>query len=69
MASTKKITAKFPPLSVPDPKTADPGKVRLGDTGIAGQFPPLRLPRAEIADPGKVRLGDTGITGQFPLKK
>jgi hypothetical protein len=69
MGSTEQITARFPPLSVPDPKIADPGKVRLGDTGITGRFPPLRLPDPKIADPGKVRLGDTGITGRFPLKQ
>jgi hypothetical protein len=68
MTSTKQ-NDRFPPLINADPKIADPGKVRLGDTTITGQFPPLRLPDAKIADPGKVRLGDTTITGRFPLKK
>jgi hypothetical protein len=73
MASTEQTTAKLPPLHLPDPRIADPGKVRVGDSGITGQFPPLRLPLRlpdpRIADPGKVRVGDSGITGQFPLKR
>jgi len=68
MAPTKQ-NDRFPPLTNPNPKIADPGKVRLGDTTITGQFPPLRLPDANVADPGNVRLGDTTITGRFPLKK
>jgi len=41
MASRKQsITAQFPPLRRPDPKIADPGKVRLGDSSITAQFPP-----------------------------
>jgi hypothetical protein len=68
MASTKR-NDRFPPLTAPDPKIADPGKVRLGDTTITAQFPPLRGPDAKIADPGKVRLGDTTITARFPIRK
>ena len=69
MASKKQITAKFPPLHLPDSTIADPGKVRLGDGIITAEFPPLTNPDPKIADPGKVRLGDSGITGQFPLKR
>ena len=61
-------TTRFPPLGLPNARIADPGKVRVGDSGITGQFPPLTIPDPKIADPGKVRLGDSGITGQFPLK-
>ena len=57
---------KLPPLGRPDEKVADPGKVRLGDTGITAGFPPLRRPDPKTADPGKVRVGDTGITAKFP---
>ena len=38
MASTKQ-SVRFPPLSNPGPKIADPGKVRLGDGIITGEFP------------------------------
>jgi len=70
MASRKQsITAQFPPLRRPDPKIADPGKVRLGDSSITAQFPPLRRPDPKIADPGKVRLGDSSITAQFPPRE
>jgi hypothetical protein len=67
MAPNKQtITAEFPPLWVPDPKIADPGKVRLGDGMITAEFPPLCVPDPKIADPGKVRLGDGMITAEFP---
>ncbi len=68
MASTKQ-NDRFPPLRAPDPKVADPGKVRLGDCSITAQFPPLTNPDPKTADPGRVRLGDCSITAQFPLKK
>jgi hypothetical protein len=67
--ASKKQSVQFPPLRVPDPKIADPGKVRLGDSSITAQFPPLRVPDPKIADPGKVRLGDSSITAQFPPRK
>ena len=68
MASQPKKIA-FPALRLPTAKVADPGKVRLGDSGITGEFPALRLPTAKVADPGKVRLGDSGISGRFPTKR
>jgi hypothetical protein len=68
MASTKE-SVQFLLLHRPDPKTADPGTVRLGDAAITAGFPPLRRPDPKIADPGKVRLGDAAITGRFPVKR
>jgi hypothetical protein len=68
MASTKR-NDRFPSLTTPDPKIADPGTLRLGDCTITAQFPPLRHPDAKIVDRGNVRLGDCTITGRFPLKK
>ncbi|HKS89861.1 MAG TPA: hypothetical protein VJR70_10505 [Stellaceae bacterium] len=59
----------FPPLNLPNPRTADPGKVRLGDSAITGKFPPLQKPNPRTADPGKVRLGDSAISGSFPLHR
>jgi len=58
-----------PPLKRPDPKTFDPGKVRLGDGFITAEFPPLKKPDPKTFDPGKVRLGDGFITAEFPAKK
>jgi hypothetical protein len=67
MAPNKQtITAQFPPLCVPAPRIADPGKVRLGDGSITAEFPPLCVPAPRIADPGRVRLGDGSITAEFP---
>jgi hypothetical protein len=68
MASTKR-NDRFPPLTTPDPKIADPGKVRLGDTCITAPFPPLTNPDPKIADRGKVRLCDCTITARFPIRK
>jgi hypothetical protein len=62
-------SVQFPPLRRPDPKTADPGTVRLGDAAITAVFPPLRRPDSKTADPGTVRLGDAAITARFPLKR
>jgi len=62
-------SVQFPPLRRPDPKTADPGTVRLGDAIITGRFPPLRRPDPKTADPGIVRLGDAIITGRFLPKR
>ena len=36
---SKNRMPQFPPLSLPDPEIADPGKVRLGDATITGRFP------------------------------
>lgn len=58
-----------PPLHRPDPKTADPGTVRLGDAAITAAFPTLRRPDPKTADPGTVRLGDAAITARFPVKR
>jgi hypothetical protein len=68
MASDKQ-SVQFPPLRIPNPKIADPAKVRLGDCTITAQFPSLRQPDPKVADPGKVRLGDCTITGRFPASK
>jgi hypothetical protein len=68
MASNKQ-NVQFPPLRISNPKIADPGKVRLGDSCITAQYPLLRVPDQKIADPGKVRLGDSCITAQFPPRK
>lgn len=62
-------SVQFPPLRRPDPKTADPGTIRLGDAAITAVFPPLRRPDPKTADPGTVRLGDAAITGRFPPKR
>ena len=68
MASNKQ-SVQFPQLRIPNPKIADPGNVRLGDSSITAQFPPLRVPNPKIADPGKVRLGDSSISAPFPPRK
>ena len=62
-------TDRFPPLTLPNAATTDPGTVRLGDSAITGKFPPLRKPDQKTADPGAVRLGDSAIGGSFPLHK
>src|SRR5207245_10297231 len=59
-------SVQFPALRRPDPKTADPGTVRLGDAAITAAFPPLHRPDPKTADPGTVRLGDAAITAVFP---
>ena len=41
MAATENFP-KLPPLRLPFANVADPGTIRLRDTGITGQFP---LPR------------------------
>lgn len=60
-------SVSVPPLRRPNEQTADPGKVRVGDTGITTDFPVLRRPDRKTADRGKVRVGDTGIVASFPL--
>jgi hypothetical protein len=67
MAPVKQNTA-FPTLRPADPRTADPGIVRLGDAAISGRFPQLRRPDERTADPGTVRLGDAAISGQYRLR-
>jgi hypothetical protein len=67
--ASKRDSNRFPPLTTPDPKIADPGKVRLGDSMITAEFPPLSPPDPKVADPAKVRLGDSMIAARFPLKK
>ena len=68
MALTQQ-SVQFPPLSNPNPKIVDRGKVRLGDGCITAEFPPLSNPDPKVADSGKVRLGDGCITAEFPPRK
>jgi hypothetical protein len=58
---------RFPELGRPTKKTADAGKVRLGDGFISDEFPPLARPTKKTADAGKVRLGDGFISDRFPI--
>jgi hypothetical protein len=52
MASNKQ-SVQFPPLRIPNPKIADPGKVRLGDTDITAQFPPLACRTQRLPIPAR----------------
>jgi hypothetical protein len=64
--------SQIPPLRRPSEKVADPGKVRVGDTGITARFPDLstlRRPSPKTDEAGSVRLGDTGIAAAFPLRQ
>jgi hypothetical protein len=51
------------------PKIADRGTVRLGDSCITGEFPPLRPSETETADRGTVHLGDANITAAFAPRR
>jgi len=60
-------TPPTPLFKRPNPRIADPGKVRLGDSMVTGKFPP-RKPDPRTSDSGKVRLGDSMVTGAFPSR-
>jgi len=62
-----KQTDQFPTLYPETRKTADCGKVRLGDGLISDEFPTLRRQTKKTADTGKVRIGDGLISDQFPV--
>jgi hypothetical protein len=62
-----KQTGEFPALTRQTKKTADTGKVRLGDGMISDEFPTLTRPTKKTADTGNVRLGDGMISDNFPV--
>lgn len=62
-----KQTDQFPILHRETKKTADTGKVRLGDGLISDEFTTLHRQTKKTADTGKVRLGDGLISDEFPV--
>ena len=53
-----------------DVRTADTGKIRIGDSCITAKLPILRRrDDARTADQGKVRIGDSSITAKLPIGK
>ena len=66
--SSNTQSVRIPVLSTPNPKVADPGKVRYGDGSITAGVPTLSIPDAKVADPGKVRYGDGSITAGVPFR-
>jgi hypothetical protein len=63
MASTKKRESRV--VRAPAERTADSGKVRIGDGWITAEFPPLRRPSEKTVDTGTIRIGDGWITSGF----
>ena len=60
---------RIPPLSTPNAKVADTGKVRYGDASVTAGVPALTIPDPKVADTGKVRYGDASITAGVPLRR
>jgi hypothetical protein len=65
MASSK--SEQFPSLQRETARTADTGKVRLGDGLISEEFPTLHRQTKKTTDSGKVRMGDGLISDEFPV--
>lgn len=52
-----------------DVRTAELGKIRLGDSSITAKLPVRRRSYdARTADPGIVKVGDSSITAKLPAK-